>query len=291
MNDRNQSKNEYYSDTLFNNLFRDKENFVELYNAISGNSINADKDTIVDVTRNTDKCFHQKNEIAMKINGRLVVIIRSLHERASQNCIRFLNYMDLVFRNQLSNYLKGTIEIPEFYAIVVDNKRPKKNETVRMSERYWGSEEPTIDIAFKAIYISHPDNVNMLEKSKLLFGYQKLISKISDSYCLMLCVEENKDSIIDAVKWTYDNGYLKDYLEDKETVVDMLCDEAWDTACHEIWCEEAYEEGRKKILETFPKVCRMIKDKKSDTDIVSELDINKEDLEYYKRLYKALCEI
>ena len=70
----------------------------------------------------------------------------------------------------------------------------------------------------------------------------------------------------------------------------MLTDEYNEALAREANRVEDYQASREETLKTSPKISRMIKDKKSDKDIMDELHINKEDLEYYKKLYKAFCE-
>ena len=313
-----------YKDTVFYDLFKNSKNFVEMYNAISGNSIDSDTANIEDVTISNAVYSNLKNDIGMKINDKLVVLIEQQSTWNNNMPLRFLGYLIATFKQQLQDRgIYGTklmkIPIPEFYVIYNGPRKQDAEKTLKLSDSYDDNEKARfngvypLEILVKVININHESNGRILKDSKTLLGYQKLVSKVYEAKN-----KENdlNDAISIAVKWCIENDYLKDYLSKQEGVFDMLTDECGLALTREADREEGLKEGLEEglkeglkegleeglkegleegqklsemqTLEIFPKVYRMIEDKKSDTDIMDELHINKEKLEYYKKLYDVV---
>ncbi|MDR1811679.1 MAG: Rpn family recombination-promoting nuclease/putative transposase, partial [Candidatus Fibromonas sp.] len=115
--------NRKYKSSVFTALFSEKENLLELYNAIE--NTNYGKDTDIVITTLEDALFmEQLNDISFVINGKMVVLIEHQSTINQNMPLRGLIYVSRVYELILGNrslYREKAIPIPKPEIIVLYN--------------------------------------------------------------------------------------------------------------------------------------------------------------------------
>ena len=238
--------NRQYKSSVFTALFSEKENLLELYNAIE--NTNYGKDTDIVITTLEDALFmEQLNDISFVINGKMVVLIEHQSTINQNMPMRGLVYVSRVYERLFGKknlYREKAIPIPKPEIIVLYNGKdymPDQQE-LRLSDMFIDlgmGEAPNLECIVKVFNINKGHNEELAKRSEALSGYENFIYLIREYAKSM----ERSSAIVRAIDDCIRGNVLKEFLERNASEVrNMLFGWDWDEA-KEVWQEEAREDG------------------------------------------------
>jgi len=251
--DANVNKN--HKSSVFSFLFGQPEILRELYSAITGVDISADK--TININTLTDVLFmKQINDLSFTVDDKIVVLIEHQSTINNNVPVRLLMYIARVYEKILDRnllYHKKLVKIPtpEFFVLYNGEAKFPDHKELRLSTAFKNIEEFKLLDNFKLplelivhVYnINHGQNPEMLAKSKTLNGYSMFIKKVNE-YKKKLSLDE---SVKSAVKYCIENDVLKKFLKEHGSeVINMLTDDITIEEIVAIRSEEAREEGREE---------------------------------------------
>ena len=237
--------NRTYKSTLFIMLFQDKNNLLELYNAVSGKHY-TDPEVLEINTLENAIYMTVKNDVSFLIDGRL-----SLYEHQSTYNpnlpLRFLIYIAKLYSRMTRNAnLYGTkmirIPPPEFL-IFYNGKEELPDRTVLNLSDMYEKEDPHAGLELSAVMlnISGEHNQKLKEACRTLREYAVYTDKVRKY------VEEMElaDAVERAIRECIAEGVLKDFLEKHRAEAKEMSIFEYDQEKHmRQEREEAYNEGR-----------------------------------------------
>ena len=285
-----------FKDNVFCMLYRDKNNLLELYNALNDTTY-TDVDGLSVTTLSGGVYMKYKNDASFVFGQDLYMF----EQQASMNPnmpLRFLHYVSDVYRDLYSNselHKHSMIKIPVPHFVTFYNGRDvmKEEEIVlKLSDMYeYDESESELELKVRVININfsvgdgddssnQTDNriPDILEKCQTLRDYMIFVNKVNEKK-----YSEKKDirmAVTEAVDECITSGVLSGFFsEHREEVIDVSI-------------YDYDEEGHKKILKEEGSMERLIslivkkvkKNKDIDT-IASELE---EETETIKPLYDAV---
>lgn len=251
--------NRTYKSTLFIMLFQDKNNLLELYNAVSGKHY-TDPGVLEINTLENAIYMTVKNDISFLIDGRL-----SLYEHQSTYNpnlpLRFLIYISRLYSRMTRNEnLYGTkiirIPPPEFL-IFYNGKEELPDQTeLNLSDMYYKTENSRAGLELTAVMlnISGKHNRKLKEACRTLREYAIYTDKVRKYVEAM----ELADAVERAIQECIAGGVLKDFLEKHRAEAKEMSIFEYDQEKHmrqereEAWAEghsTGLKEGRAAGLE------------------------------------------
>jgi hypothetical protein len=242
--------NKKYKDSVFRNLFNDKEKLLELYNAIYETNYK-DAQAITINTLEDVLYIGMKNDISFMIDDTLVLIEHQ--STINENMpLRMGMYLFRIYEKitKSDRFKKHSIEIPEPKFIVLYNGKEEYPEkaTLKLSALFKkkNGRKKVIDLEVIVLNINKGYNHEIMRKCKTLADYTDFIAKVRE-YEEKHVLEEDIES---AIKYCIDNNILKEYLEQNiSEAKNMLMGEFNLDEYKEVVREEAIEEGMKKGIE------------------------------------------
>ena len=241
--------NRTYKSTLFIMLFQDKNNLLELYNAISGKHY-TDPEILEINTLENAIYMTVKNDISFLIDGRL-----SLYEHQSTYNpnlpLRFLIYIAKLYSRMTRNAnLYGTkvirIPPPEFLTFYNGKEELPDRTVLNLSDMY-EKEDPHAGLELSAVMlnISGKHNQKLKDACRTLKEYALYTDKVRKY------VEEMElaDAVEQAIRECIAEGVLKDFLEKHRAEAKEMSIFEYDQEKHmRQEREEAWADGRLSII-------------------------------------------
>ena len=242
--------NRTYKSTMFIMLFEDKNNLLELYNAISGKNYK-DPGMLEINTLENAIYMTMKNDISFLIDGRL-----SLYEHQSTDNpnlpLRFLFYISKLYSGMTRNEnLYGTriVQIPPPEFIVFYNGKDELTDRMerKISDMY-AVRDPHAGLELKAVVlnIAGKHNQKLKEACRTLREYAVYTDKVRRY------VEEMElaDAVERAIQECISEGVLKDFLEKHRAEAKEMSIFEYDQEKHmKQEREAAWEEGHRAGIE------------------------------------------
>ena len=267
--------NRTYKSTLFIMLFQDKNNLLELYNAVSGKHY-TDPEILEINTLENAIYMTVKNDISFLIDGRL-----SLYEHQSTYNpnlpLRFLIYIAKLYSRMTRNAnLYGTkvirIPPPEFLIFYNGREELPDRTVLNLSDMY-EKEDPHAGLELSAVMlnISGEHNQKLKEACRILKEYAIYTDKVRKY------VEEMElaDAVEQAIRECIAENVLKDFLEKHRAEAKELSIFEYDQEKHmRQEREEAYNDGVETTLIT--QIRKKLAKGKSTEVIADELEETKE---------------
>lgn len=227
---QNQQIKREVKDRIFRFLFeRDKENLLQLYNALNGTNYR-DASQLQVVTIENAVYVTMKNDLAFVIAGTL-----NLYEHQSTYSpnmpIRFLiylakEYQTLVEQAESSLYGTKKIILPTPQCVVLYNgEREMPEETIlRLSDMFENKKsEADIELKVRMLNINHGHNKGLMEKCKTLKEYAEFVN-ISRKYIKEK--NERTEAINQAIDYCITHNILSEFLKTyRVEVLGMLLEE------------------------------------------------------------------
>ena len=254
--DNTGGENRKVKDSVFVDLFgKDitaKENFLSLYNALHGTDLKLENTEIVPETIDSVLYMSYANDVAMQVNGQVVVLIEHQSTINRNMPLRLLDYVARIYEKIVpakKKYYRSRVQIPmpEFYVLYNGTDDYPTEDIMRLSESFIYPDgkrldEVPLELVVKVYNINVGKGDELLEKCGALRQYSEFIDLVR------LAHKDGKEEPLTwAVKESIKKGILPGYLERKSTeVINMLTmeyDYATDIAAQK---EESFEEGREE---------------------------------------------
>ena len=292
-----------YKDNVFCMLYRDKNNLLELYNALNDSNYTNVND--LEVTTLKDGSYMKyKNDASFVLNMSLYMF----EQQSSKNenmPLRFMHYLSDVYREMFGNELlhrRTMMKIPVPYFVTFYNGKEKwdrdKLTLAEMFERH--VDNPQIDLEVKVIDIN--GDAEILNKCKSLRNYMTFVEKVRKKTDVKKM--NVREAVIQAIDECIEENILVDFFkEHREEIVEVsiydyeeekvrktLTDEAREEGVAE-GIKEGIEKGLEKGIEqgecikVITQIVKKVKKSKSLPTIASELEEEEADI---KPIYDAV---
>lgn len=236
--------NRKYKDRLFRLLFSEKEQLLELYNALNGSYYqNADD---LEITTLDDVLYMKmKNDVSILLDDYL-----SLYEHQStwnQNLpFRGLLYFAELFRQITKDkniYGSKLIKLPTPIYIVFynGNRNMGEEKILKLSDAFsHGNAQSKMELEVKVLNINYGHNQKLMEQCKMLREYSIFVDKIK-RYSKEIGLEPAIDK---AIKECIKENVLKDFLKRRrsEVICSILTEYDEEKVLAQIG-QEHYEDG------------------------------------------------
>lgn len=246
-----------YKDSVFRKLFSEKENAIELYNAVAGTNYGPDT-PIRFLTLENILVDGPINDLEFEIDGRRVAFAEAQSTICENIPYRLLGYTSRSLDQILAEadiYARKAVQIPPMeYYVFYSGHTPWNKKYLRLSENYM--ETPSInsmELVAKVISLWYDEDREMnevLRRSPTLRGYQTLVQYVEKE----IAKTRNLDlAIAHAVDRCIREGYLRDFLTKYKTEVEKMIlggrtQEDWIRVVKKNERAEGKREGRADML-------------------------------------------
>ncbi len=283
--------NRQYKDRLFKFVFKEKEDLLQLYNAINGTDYNNPED--IEVNTLEDVIYMgMKNDISF-----LLTDVLNLYEHQStfspnlplRGLLYFARLYQKIIGNEKKVYSTKLIELPypQFVVFYNGTTEEPERQVLELSDAFpsWlQKENAAINCKAVVLNINLGYNKEVMEKCKKLKEYAQYIARVrtflDDGFDIETAIDRATDECIA-------EGILEQILRDNRGEVRSMLLTQYDEQAHieyekELSFEEGKEEGRKLERIRFAKLCQLLEDEGRDADIKKALY----DADYCETLYK-----
>ena len=254
--DRNQERvfvRNKHKDLLFQRVFADKRDMLDLYNALNGTNY-TDIDALSIVTLEDAIYMSIKNDLSFIVASTL-----NLYEHQStinpNMPLRGLVYLAKEYRTYYDNsdqtiYSRKLIKLPRPQYIIFYNGTEEQPEEkyLRLSDAFepaGNGEEPMLECIAKQININYGYNQKLLDTCKRLHDYSYFINEIRANITEGLILSE---AISQAMDTCINKEILVDILsKQRSEVYDMLLTEFDEERYERTLRQDAFEEGEERL--------------------------------------------
>ena len=250
--------NRNYKDSVFVDLFAHdvtaKENFISLYNALHGTNLNVKTTDIQPVMLEQVLYMKYYNDIAMLIDGKIVILIEHQSTINQNMPFRFLEYIARIYEKITTKDEKFgrklvKLPIPEFYVFYngkddypVESVMKLSDAFMQLDSKLKNQLENTsypLEISVKVININVDKENPILKRCEALKEYSEFIEQVR--FNIENAVSE---PFTTAIKQAIKKGFLSDYLNRKSTEVQnmLLAEYDYDTDIA-VQRKEAFDDG------------------------------------------------
>ena len=271
--------NRKYKDRLFRFIFNDKENLLQLYNAINGSHY-SNPDDLVITTIDDVVYMGMKNDLSFMIDD-----IMNLYEHQSTYSpnlpLRGLFYFSAMYRNYIEPmkqklYTDSPLRIPFPVYLVFYNgsmEEPERKE-ILLSDLFIQNGkglQPALECTALLLNINFGHNQELMEKCRILKEYALFIHTIRSKISIGLPFQEAVET---AVEDCISKNILSEILrKNKAEVIDMILTEYDENEFREFLKEDSWKKGHEAGMQDGIKtgICEIIR-------TFSELQLPKEQL-------------
>lgn len=255
MTDERNNVNREYKDRLFKLIFREKEDLLQLYNAINGTNYNNPEDLEINTLEDA-VYMGMKNDISFLVKG-----VLSLYEHQSTYSpnlpLRGLFYFADLYRKMMSGgdkdlYSSKQIKLPfpQFVVFYNGTRLQPERQVFHLHSAFpkgMNREIAAIDCHAVVLNINYGQNREIMRKCRKLEEYSKFIGKVRENTSNKMSI---KDAVDHAVEECINEGILEKILrENREEVCSMLLSEYDEQAHIESEKKIAREEGRQEGIQ------------------------------------------
>ena len=250
--------NRNYKDSVFVDLFAHdinaKENFISLYNALHGTNLDAKTTDVQPVMLERVLYMKYYNDIAMLIDGKIVILIEHQSTINKNMPFRFLEYIARIYEKITTKDEKFgrklvKLPIPEFYVFYNEKDDYPTESIMKLSDAFiqldgelknqLENANYPLEISVKVININVDKENPILKHCETLKQYSEFIEQVRSNI-------ENavSEPLTTAIKEAIKKGFLSDYLNRKSTEVQnmLLAEYDYDTDIA-VQRKEAFEDG------------------------------------------------
>lgn len=242
--------NRKYKDSVFTDLFGSdktgKENFLALYNALSGNVFKLEEVSLERkvIERSLYKTFN--NDVSWEINGKLIVLVEHQSTVNENMPFRCLEYVTRIYEGIVpikERYAEKVYKIPnpDFYVVYIGKKELPLEQDLRLSNAFYEKDGSKLELVVKVKNCSDSKLLPLIGNCDILKQYCQFIEIVEQNYNRVF----PKRSFKKAIEIAMEQGILTDYLDRKSReVINMLCakyDYKMDIAVKK---EEAFQDGQ-----------------------------------------------
>ena len=242
--------NRKYKDSVFTDLFGSdktgKENFLALYNALSGNDYKLEEVSLQRkvIEQSLYKTFN--NDVSWEINGKLIVLVEHQSTVNLNMPFRCLEYVTRIYEGIVpvkQRYAEKVYKIPnpDFYVVYMGKKDQPLEQELRLSDAFYEKDGSKLELVVKVKNCSDPKLLPLEKTCDILKEYCRFIEIVEQNYDK----RNPKKSFQKAIDQAIEEEILVDYLDRKAREVrNMLCakyDYKMDIAVKK---EEAFQDGQ-----------------------------------------------
>ena len=296
--------NRKYKDRLFRFIFNDKENLLQLYNAIN-DSHYSNPDDLVITTIDDVVYMGMKNDLSFIIDD-----IMSLYEHQSTHSpnlpLRGLFYFSAMYRNYIEPmkqklYTDSPLRIhfPVYLVFYNGSMEEPERKEIPLSDLFIQNGkglQPALECTALLLNINVGHNQELMEKCRILKEYAQFIhtirSKISVGLPFQEAVEtavedcisqnilseilrKNKAEVIDMILTEYDENEFREFLKE----------DSWKKG-HEAGVQDGIKTGIREIIRTFTEL-QLPKEQLLDK-LTNSFSLSVEEAEEYIEKYSKL---
>ena len=252
--------NRNYKDSVFVDLFAHditaKENFISLYNALHDTNLDVKTTDVQPVMLEQVLYMKYYNDIAMLIDGKIVILIEHQSTINKNMPFRFLEYIARIYEKITTKDEKFgrklvKLPIPEFYVFYNGKEDYPTESVMKLSDAFIQLGDNSelknqlenanypLEISVKVININVDKENLILKRCEALKQYSEFIEQVR--FNIENAVSEPFTS---AIKQAIKKGFLSDYLNRKSTEVQnmLLAEYDYDTDIA-VQRKEAFEDG------------------------------------------------
>ena len=252
--------NRNYKDSVFVDLFAHdvtaKENFISLYNALHGTNLDAKTTDVQPVMLERVLYMKYYNDIAMLIDGKIVILIEHQSTINQNMPFRFLEYIARIYEKITTKDEKFgrklvKLPIPEFYVFYNGKDDYPTESVMKLSDAFMQLGDASelknqlenvnypLEISVKVININVDKENPILKRCEALKEYSEFIEQVR--YNIESAIPE---PLTTAIKQAIKKGFLLDYLNRKSTEVQnmLLAEYDYDTDIA-VQRRESFEDG------------------------------------------------
>lgn len=201
--------------SVFLDLFQDKNNLLKLYKALHPEDETATEDMLDVVTIDNVLTNNLYNDLGIMVrNNRLLLLVEAQSTWTVNILIRILLYLAQSYheyfrRTNQSLYKSKKVEMPkpELYVIFTGNKG-QKPDTISLSQEFFNGADIDIEIKAKVIYESDKNNII---NEYIIFC--KVFNEQVKAYGM------TKQAVTETIRICKNRNILKQYLSSKEVEV------------------------------------------------------------------------
>ena len=250
--------NRNYKDSVFVDLFAHdinaKENFISLYNALHGTNLDAKTTDVQPVMLERVLYMKYYNDIAMLIDGKIVILIEHQSTINQNMPFRFLEYIARIYEKITTKDEKFgrklvKLPVPEFYVFYNGKDDYPTESVMKLSDAFMQLDSKLknqlentsypLEISVKVININVDKENPILKRCEALKEYSEFIEQVR--FNIENAVPE---PFTTAIKEAIKKGFLSDYLNRKSTEVQnmLLAEYDYDTDIA-VQRKEAFDDG------------------------------------------------
>ncbi len=221
--------NRKYKDSVFTDLFgtdkTGKENFLDLYNALSGNDFKLKEVSLERkvIEQALYKTFN--NDVSWEINGKLIVLVEHQSTVNENMPLRCLEYVTRIYEGIVpvrKRYVEKVYKIPnpDFYVVYMGDKEQPLEKELRLSDAFYEKDSSKLELVVKVKNCSDSKLLPLAKTCGILREYCRFIEIVE----LNLNKRHPRRSFQKAIEQAMEEGILVDYLDRKSReVINMLC--------------------------------------------------------------------
>ena len=241
--------NRKYKDSVFTDLFgtdkTGKENFLALYNALSGNDFKLKEVSLERkvIEQALYKTFN--NDVSWEINGKLIVLIEHQSTVNGNMPLRCLEYVTRIYEGIVpvrQRYAEKVYKIPnpDFYVVYMGKKEQPLEQDLRLSDAFYTKDSSKLELVVKVKNCSDSKLLPLVKSCAILREYCRFIEIVE----LNFNKRHPRRSFQKAIEQAMEEGILVDYLDRKSReVINMLCAQYNYKMDIAVKKEEAFKEG------------------------------------------------
>ena len=245
--------NRNYKDSVFVDLFAHdinaKENFISLYNALHGTNLDVETTDIQPVMLERVLYMKYYNDVAMLIDGKIVILIEHQSTINQNMPFRFLEYIARIYEKITTKDEKFgrklvKLPIPEFYVFYNGKDDYPTESVMKLSDAFMQLDDYSelknqLEISVKVININVDKENPILKRCEALKEYSEFIEQVRYNI-----ESEVPEPFTTAIKEAIKKGFLSDYLNRKSTEVQnmLLAEYDYDTDIA-VQRKEAFDDG------------------------------------------------
>ena len=252
--------NRNYKDSVFVDLFAHdinaKENFISLYNALHGTNLDAKTTDVQPVMLERVLYMKYYNDVAMLIDGKIVILIEHQSTINQNMPFRFLEYIARIYEKITTKDEKFgrklvKLPVPEFYVFYNGKDDYPTESVMKLSDAFMQLGDDSelknqlenanypLEISVKVININADKENPILKRCEALKEYSEFIEQVRSN------IENNvPEPLTNAIKEAIKKGFLSDYLNRKSAEVQnmLLAEYDYDTDIA-VQRKEAFDDG------------------------------------------------
>ena len=221
--------NRKYKDSVFTDLFgtdkTGKENFLALYNALSGNDFKLKEVTLERkvIEQALYKTFN--NDVSWEINGKLIVLVEHQSTVNGNMPLRCLEYVTRIYEGIVpvrKRYAETIYKLPnpDFYVVYMGDKEQPLEQELRLSDAFYDKDNSKLELVVKVKNCSDSKLLPLVKSCAILREYCRFIEIVE----LNFNKRHPRRSFQKAIEQAMEEGILVDYLDRKSReVINMLC--------------------------------------------------------------------